>query len=63
MEKPKELKLPIKFDKLGGYFFDAAGHMIAMMRGWGWIQYKENPEELQDSIGEYIAHCVNNYKK
>lgn len=58
MEKPKEVKLPIKF--YGGYFHDADGHMIAQMRGWGWIQYLENAEELQDSIGEWIAWKINN---
>lgn len=62
-KKPEELKLPIKFDKIGGYFFDADNRMIAQMRGWGWIQYKENPEQIQDEIGQYIADCVNNQSK
>jgi hypothetical protein len=63
MATPKEIKLPIRFDKMGGYFWDADNHMIAMMRGWGWIQYKDNPEELQDSIGEWIAECINKGSK
>lgn len=59
MLKPKELKLPVKFDDYGGYFWDAEGRMIMNMRGWGWIQKLENAEEIQDSIGKYIEHCIN----
>lgn len=58
MQKPKELKLPIKFHS--GYFFDADGRMIAQMRGWGWMQYLDNAEDLQDNIGEWIAQKINN---
>ena len=56
----KEIKAPIVYKN--GYFWDANNHMIAQMRGWGWIQYKGTAEEaadIQDSIGRFIAEAIN----
>lgn len=30
-------------------------HMIAEVRGWGWIQYLPNPEQIQDANRDLIA--------
>ena len=58
-------KPPFKF--FGGYIWDSEGQMVAdnhvdedaqilRVRGWGRISYLENPEELQDEVGELIHH-------
>lgn len=54
-----------------GYIFDANGHMavdvgdvgdsVARVRGWGRIQHMDNPEALQDEIGEMIAMAMTEY--
>lgn len=54
-----EIKYPVEYSSLGTYINDADGKMIADVRGWGWIQKLENPEELQDSIGKAIADSIN----
>lgn len=63
-------KPPFKFDF--GYIWDADGQMVAdqnlnedgqilCVRGWGRISYLENPEALQDEVGEVIALALSNY--
>lgn len=63
-------KPPFKFDF--GYIWDAGGQMVAdqnlnedgqilRVRGWGRISYLENPEALQDEVGEVIALALSNY--
>lgn len=63
-------KPPFKFDF--GYIWDADGQMVAdqnlnedgqilRVRGWGRISYLENPEALQDEVGEVIALALSNY--
>jgi len=53
-----------------GYIFDVKGGMVAdqapadsvvRTRGWGDIQYMDDPEELQDAISEYIAQALTEY--
>ena len=39
--------------------FKNAGDPIGMVRGWGRLQYKENPEERQDNMAEYILNIIN----
>jgi hypothetical protein len=34
---------------------------ILRIRGWGYLKYKENPEALQDSIGEYVAALLSKH--
>lgn len=63
------LKPPFTYNR--GYIFDSAGHMVAddgdlknhvvRIRGWGAIQYLENPEKLQDIIGELAAEALNEF--
>lgn len=63
-------KPPFKFDF--GYIWDADGQMVAdqkldeegqilRVRGWGRISYLENPEALQDEVGEVIALALSDY--
>lgn len=58
-------KPPFEFKH--GYIFDADGHMVAdrqleegilRIRGWGRIQYMENPKQLQDEVGRLIAKAM-----
>lgn len=56
-----------------GYIFDANNQMVAdeadadsminalRIRGWGRIGYMENPEALQDKVGELIAEALTQY--
>lgn len=61
-------KPPFKYQ--AGYIFDADDNMVAddcgenaaaRIRGWGRIQYMNNPEQLQDTIGEHIAKAMTEY--
>lgn len=70
-DKAKELYTPpFRFEY--GYIFDANGSMVAdnktdgedsalRVRGWGRIQYQENPEQLQDAVGELIAEALTEF--
>ena len=60
-------KPPFKY--IAGYINDADGRMVAdqgpdniimQIRGWGRIQYKNNPEALQDEIGRLCAEALTN---
>lgn len=51
------IKAPVKYDH--GYIWDADGNMIAQVRGWGRLQYLPNPEDKQDSIGQFVADAIN----
>lgn len=53
-----------------GYIWDAEGEMVAdrpgenillRIRGWGRISYLDNPELLQDTLGEIIASTLTDY--
>lgn len=54
------IKGPIEYRAPGQYLYDAEGKMIANVRGWGWIQYLkvEDPEAVQDSLGQFIAEAI-----
>jgi len=58
-------KPPFRFSH--GFIWDADNRMVAdrpagdaalRIRGWGYIQYKPNPEQLQDAMGELIAQAM-----
>ena len=53
------VKYHVEYHDMGSYINDADGKMIADVRGWGWIQKLDNPEETQDEIGEFIAQAIN----
>lgn len=52
------IKLPVRYE-IGTYIFDSENNPVAEIRGWGRIQYLDNPEQRQDQIGELIAHLLN----
>lgn len=64
-------KPPFRFEY--GYIFDADHQTVAdeasadsminalRIRGWGRIGYMENPEALQDKVGELIAEALTQY--
>jgi hypothetical protein len=64
-------KPPFKFNR--GYIHDSAGHMVAdddqvqgsiaaQVRGWGYINGRfQEPETLQDEIGQMMADALNAY--
>ena len=37
-------------------------HLIAEVRGWGWIQYLPNPEQIQDANRDLIAAAPELYE-
>ena len=48
-----------------GYIFSGErrdAHMIAEVRGWGWIQYLPDPEQIQDANAHLIAAAPDLYK-
>lgn len=53
------IKFPIKYDINGTHLFDAENKMVAQVRGWGYLQYQENPELKQDFIGKWIEEKLN----
>lgn len=53
------IKYPVEYSPLGTYIDDADAKMIADVRGWGWIQKLDKPEETQDAIGRFIAEAIN----
>ena len=61
---PEDLQLA-QFDghTLGRWWADARQRvhceegLIADVRGWGWLQYKENGEQTQDANARLIAHA------
>ena len=61
-ERIKEyIKLPVKYDDMWTYIFDADDKVIAQVR-WRWaIQKLENAEEKQDGIWKLIAELLNKY--
>jgi len=55
----KRIKYPVRYSSMGQYIYDADDKMIADVRGWGWIQKLPQPEEVQDSMGQFIADAIN----
>lgn len=41
-----------------GYIYDYEGTVVLVTRGWGRIQYQEQPESLQDATGELLAEAL-----
>ncbi|MFW6219851.1 MAG: hypothetical protein ACOCZ5_01425 [bacterium] len=53
------LKPPFRYDDYGQYIFDSNNNMVVDVRAWGKLQYYENGEELQDSLGNMITDFLN----
>jgi len=43
----------------GDFYDQEEGERIGLVRGWGRLQYKENNEERQDNIANYILIVLN----
>ena len=43
----------------GDFYDQEEGERIGLVRGWGRLQYKDNPEQRQDNIAEYILIVLN----
>lgn len=63
-------KPPFKYHPQLGWIFDGEGRQVLdkidetavlRIRGWGRIGYLENPEQLQDKVGELIAEALNEF--
>lgn len=63
-------KPPFIYHSPSGWIFDGEGRQVldkidetAMLRirGWGRIGYLENPEQLQDKVGELIAEALTKF--
>ncbi len=55
----KLIKYPVRYDDYGQMIFDKENNHILDIRGWGRIQYMDNPTETQDFIGKFIANAIN----
>ena len=53
------IKTPVKYEPMGQAIFDADFNRVCDVRGWGRISYMEDPEEKQDSMGQFIADAIN----
>ena len=53
------IKYPVIYDEFGQKIFDTDSNMICDIRGWGHIQYLDNPEKKQDDMGQFIADAIN----
>lgn len=52
-------KLPLKYEPMGQTIWDADSHMVAQVRGWGRLQYKEGAEDIQDGVGQMLVDAFN----
>lgn len=53
------LKPPFRYDPCGQMIFDSDNNLVLDVRAWGFLQYKENGEKLQDAFGEKVAEGIN----
>lgn len=55
-----KFKLPVRYDNEGQFITDQAGNIVCEVRGWGLLhKLSNNPEEIQDALGEMIAKAFN----
>ena len=55
----KALVFPLKEDAGTGWITDQLGHHVLDVRGWGYLQYHEKGEELQDGIIAWVIETLN----
>ncbi len=60
-EIKKVIDFPVRYDNYGTSIFDESNNQILDIRGWGRLQYSDNAEELQDSIGKFVADAINKH--
>lgn len=49
---------PFRYDRQGQIVYDASGHRVLDIRGWGRIGYMDAPEALQDAAGEWVTELL-----
>jgi len=52
---------PFKYDDYGQMIFDKNNQLVLDVRGWGFLQCEDKPQELQDSLGSQVVEALNNY--
>lgn len=50
---------PFRYIQAGQFIEDAHGHMVADIRGWGYLQRFTDGEVIQDKIGETLTELLN----
>jgi hypothetical protein len=55
----KNFYLPLWYDVVGQQIFDDRQNLVADIRGWGRLQYLDNPEQIQDGMGNLIVNAFN----
>jgi hypothetical protein len=56
----QHIKFPVRYMPEGTTIWDAENKMIIDVRGWGWIQYLSEGDQMQDALGEKIVEFLNN---
>lgn len=59
VDKILEIEFPVYYSEHVPAIFDAKNRKVVDIRGWGRLQYLENPEKKQDDIGKFIAQAMN----
>lgn len=54
----KALVFPLKLNG-STWVSDQAGHHVLDIRGWGYLQYHEKGDQLQDGIAEWVVKTLN----
>lgn len=57
--KNLKIKFPVVLNEYVPQIFDANGDLVVDIRGWGRLQYLDNPEQSQDDIGKFIVDAMN----
>lgn len=55
----KHFKLPLSYEPMGQSISDHNGNLVAQVRGWGRLQYKERGDDIQDRFGEMLTNAFN----
>jgi len=56
-------KEPFRYEPMGQEIRDKENNQILDIRGWGRLGYMKDGDRLQDEIGEYICHLLNEGSK
>ena len=53
------IRKPVYYDDESQMIFDAENNHLVDIKGFAILQYHQNGSDIQDSIGKYIAECIN----
>jgi len=51
--------LPLKYDDYGQIIWDSNNQMVADIRAWGMLQYREQGDKIQDCLGQMLVDAFN----